>query len=508
MGTVTISDVGTDEVTIPVSDTSDIIIQTLSDGPPLGSYIADHSLATNLDADSHPQYLNIVRGDARYASLSHEQDLTLHFTQASITLDPLTQLIGYSDTTPFLNALNTKLAGISIGAEVNNISVTNAGDLTDGGQSSLHYHDVDRARAVHTGTQILETVVNGDKINAPLTNLTLKEITNLSSSTGVTNGLTVVDAGAGGLNISSAEFLIRATSDNTGTLYAGYIANDSSLVVPDNTTQFLYIDYNAGVPIWAITADPTTINMSDRIATAIISRVGSVLNILVLGNDNVDPIAKIRKKSFYTESFLKANGGELSNPSALQIAVTAGDYWFGFNSFSHLALAGAGIFKYYYINAGNWLVNTTAVAINATQYNDITAGLVTLSNKNYCNHWIYATFGNSTAEYSVIHGQGQYASLAEALEELPPAILPTNVANLSMLIGAVTVYEDTAAIVSVREVTHFELSTSQGGSLIHPSTPPATAADTGTAGTITWDASYIYICIATDTWKRVAITTW
>ncbi len=37
---------------------------------------------------------------------------------------------------------------------------------------------------------------------------------------------------------------------------------------------------------------------------------------------------------------------------------------------------------------------------------------------------------------------------------------------------------------------------------------PANASDTGVAGTITWDASYIYICTATNTWKRVAIATW
>ena len=37
---------------------------------------------------------------------------------------------------------------------------------------------------------------------------------------------------------------------------------------------------------------------------------------------------------------------------------------------------------------------------------------------------------------------------------------------------------------------------------------PASAAATGTAGDICWDSSYIYVCVATDTWKRVAITTW
>jgi hypothetical protein len=37
---------------------------------------------------------------------------------------------------------------------------------------------------------------------------------------------------------------------------------------------------------------------------------------------------------------------------------------------------------------------------------------------------------------------------------------------------------------------------------------PASASATGTAGTIAWDSSYIYVCTATNTWKRVAISTW
>ena len=37
---------------------------------------------------------------------------------------------------------------------------------------------------------------------------------------------------------------------------------------------------------------------------------------------------------------------------------------------------------------------------------------------------------------------------------------------------------------------------------------PASATAVGTAGEICWDASYIYVCTATNTWKRVAIATW
>ncbi len=43
--------------------------------------------------------------------------------------------------------------------------------------------------------------------------------------------------------------------------------------------------------------------------------------------------------------------------------------------------------------------------------------------------------------------------------------------------------------------------------LRQPNTP-ANASSPGVQGEIRWDTNYIYICVATDTWKRVAISTW
>lgn len=37
---------------------------------------------------------------------------------------------------------------------------------------------------------------------------------------------------------------------------------------------------------------------------------------------------------------------------------------------------------------------------------------------------------------------------------------------------------------------------------------PSSASDTGSQGDICWDTDYIYICTATNTWKRVAVSTW
>jgi hypothetical protein len=49
---------------------------------------------------------------------------------------------------------------------------------------------------------------------------------------------------------------------------------------------------------------------------------------------------------------------------------------------------------------------------------------------------------------------------------------------------------------------------SSGYGLNIPTGTPASAGASGTAGDIAWDSSYIYVCTATNTWKRAALSTW
>jgi hypothetical protein len=43
--------------------------------------------------------------------------------------------------------------------------------------------------------------------------------------------------------------------------------------------------------------------------------------------------------------------------------------------------------------------------------------------------------------------------------------------------------------------------------VVTPKTP-SSSTDTGTAGEIAWDANYVYVCVANNTWKRSAISSW
>lgn len=51
-----------------------------------------------------------------------------------------------------------------------------------------------------------------------------------------------------------------------------------------------------------------------------------------------------------------------------------------------------------------------------------------------------------------------------------------------------------------------KITTSSGLNI--PTKTPGSATATGIAGDICWDANYLYVCTAANTWKRVAISTW
>ena len=53
-----------------------------------------------------------------------------------------------------------------------------------------------------------------------------------------------------------------------------------------------------------------------------------------------------------------------------------------------------------------------------------------------------------------------------------------------------------------------EVAATFSGTINIPTSTPASAGAAGTTGDIAWDSSYVYVCTATNTWKRTAIATW
>lgn len=74
--------------------------------------------------------------------------------------------------------------------------------------------------------------------------------------------------------------------------------------------------------------------------------------------------------------------------------------------------------------------------------------------------------------------------------------------------GTNVVNSTSLTLTSVTATTLTTANLTVSGDTVIATETPATAAATGTTGQIAWDADYIYICTATNTWKRVAIATW
>jgi len=103
-------------------------------------YTYDHSILNNLDDDDHTQYalLSGRSGDTLFIDTINE-----HTTSAGVTIDNILIKDGNVDGRD-LSIDGSKLDGIEELAEVNNISDTNAGLLTGGTNTTLHYHSSDR----------------------------------------------------------------------------------------------------------------------------------------------------------------------------------------------------------------------------------------------------------------------------------------------------------------------------------------------------------------------------
>lgn len=89
------------------------------------------------------------------------------------------------------------------------------------------------------------------------------------------------------------------------------------------------------------------------------------------------------------------------------------------------------------------------------------------------------------------------ADNSKKISELPTA---ANVASTDRIL----VLRSPSANASVRTVPFSDLS----ANLIISNSAPANSTANGLAGTIRYDSSYVYVCVANNIWKRAAISSW
>ena len=134
--------------------------------------------------------------------------------------------------------------------------------------------------------------------------------------------------------------------------------------------------------------------------------------------------------------------------------------------------------------SASWIFSLTGGSVNPIVVSGATTGE---SYGKFTNTSGQTIFGvNNSVAGTLYSGGTAYASF-----------FGSNVAkNVDLIVNGVTV----ASLSSTGLAVTGDVSVS--------TKTPASASATGVAGTITWDANYLYVCTATNTWKRVAIATW
>lgn len=147
------------------------------------------------------------------------------------------------------------------------------------------------------------------------------------------------------------------------------------------------------------------------------------------------------------------------------------------------------------------LVTQRAIDIAAPKYAFVGASTlttaVTLAIEGAPIGWTNASITNA---YALKISAGALAGTTNGIGLYVDA--PTGATNnYGLIVGSGNVGIGTAAPSGLLDVNddHVRVRTAK---------TPATAGAAGNAGDICWDAGFVYVCVATNTWKRVAIATW
>lgn len=322
------------------------------------------------------------------------------------------------------------------------------------------------------------TRITVQKEGAPTKVLTHQDVINYSWSAGVLDGVTITDNGNGTINVSGGEAMLRIAASETADLKSLPFSGVNNLEMVDDTTTFIFVNYNGGTPIVQASTDISDFNCLDKCHVATITRNGNKLWIINATTENIDGNRKVRRRAYETQPLIHNLGGSLLGVSGLALTVTQGKFWHALVPIPHAsfntALSGLGsdrTFLYYYRDGvGGWTEVADSKQIDNTKYDDGTGTLANLTTGYYRVDWIYMLVADQlNSSLAVVYGSTEHADLIAAqaegvLTNIPPELRGLNV----VLLGKVIVQQGASSLVVA---SAFETGFDLTGSTEHNNLP-------------------------------------
>jgi len=339
-------------------------------------------------------------------------------------------------TTATINAISAGTIRITTDASIANATITGLTVTTIN---------------ISAGTIAKEVAISIPITGATTTFTTQADFNKLFGSAGRASGGEITTTGTDTIAVAAGTGFIKATDSDVATLIAfDWVAG--AITVLTNTTTYIYVTYNGGVP----TIATTTIDGSWDLDTSF--PLGSVVQEMgschVLNNPwwVTDGMTNLIERSDARAPIFRDNnigGLILSSTADRRVAVTAGKLWKRLNEYDIPLLATNSTFEVYWRTSSTLWADADVTTLSTIKYNNITTNsLEDISNNKFVNWWCYAEADDK--EIAFVYPQAEYISAAAAEAVGAPTALPAHIQQHGILIGRIIMQQGTTAPVETQ----------------------------------------------------------
>ncbi len=244
-------------------------------------------------------------------------------------------------------------------------------------------------------------------------------------SAGLTSSVTV-SAGTGEILVGTVTARLFDNANYTGNLHDFTVAG-GIFTVPSDTTRFITIRYNSGVPVMEIISDSNDINESDVIPVVTVFNDDAEIHYRTFDNWANGALNKHNQRLVLTRHYLRQSGLSLSEVAGgnRYLTVSAGICWYGIAKYTTDEVssdASEYLYRWYHDGAGAWDNEKISGAYNNTLYDHPTSGSVEMTDGKYGVKWVYLMIADDENEIMYTSSRAEYDSVSTAqASTIPPA---------------------------------------------------------------------------------------
>jgi hypothetical protein len=280
---------------------------------------------------------------------------------------------------------------------------------------------------------------------------------NVFGASGRVSGGAITDGGSQEINVAAGEGLIRDADNHSAPLYwISWPALNGSAIL-DNTSKYVGVEYNAGVP-QIVLKDTDVWNGHTEFPLGSVVREGTALHILDSPQFVSNAVTHVIERFYETERFERDNltGGLIISEDGANryITMSAGNVWTRLNRLEVGAVdtdpGGAADTAHIYIRdgSGGWVKDhatfSAPVASWPNLYYDNDSGTPEpMQNNRYANLWVYLELDDN--DLVILVGQAEHTSVGAADAEALPATIPANLQENAIFLGRIIFQKSASA---------------------------------------------------------------